>query len=171
MLGYQSFFNNKRLIEKNFRTVSFAKKRNENIAQEMLASDAVVLHIRRGDIIAVNRADLNYGYSKTLADVYALNSPTKKKLFVFSDDISFVKEHPKQYGIDIFGEDVVYVTGNNYYASLDDFMLMMLGKVIITGGSGFSLFAALCSQRVDCVYTRADLLPDMNGCWERRKEA
>jgi len=135
----------------NFPTITDEK--NLEIEKKMLSTDAIILHVRRGDFVYVSRQeDVSY-FRKYIERAFSIQEYTKKHLFVFSDDINWIRENAEKMLINLFGENVTYVNHNHHYDSFRDMQLMSYGKVIIPSGtSGFSNLAALVSKRVEYIF-------------------
>lgn len=115
-------------------------KRNLELKSLMTSTNSVSIHVRRGDyqntikwrMALGDICDKDY-YERAIQKAKELvNEP---RFFVFSDDISWVKEN-----LEI--EDPLYVDWNNGSNSFRDMELMMCCKVNIIANSTFSLCAA-----------------------------
>jgi len=147
---------------------------NQNIktAERMRRQDAISIHIRRGDHITTGLSPYATGcdfYKPAIELVWANDEFKKyenKHLYVFSDDIKYVKQHYIEYGFDIVGSEITYVNWNHHYNSMYDMYLLSLSKVIIRSVGGFSHTAALISRNVEYViYT----YPNFCGIeWKRQ---
>jgi len=156
----------------NFPPIEEKDNENREMEQKMLSSDACVLHIRRGDYVRAKWAKNIAYYKKYIEGAFAIEEYTNKHLFVFSDDIDWVRENANALAINLFGDEVTYMNNNHHYSSFRDMQLMTYGKVIILGGrSGFSNTAAMASKRVEYIfghtlapkgklYTKRKILPD-----------
>lgn len=116
-------------------------ERNLAYLDQILCSDSVSIHIRRGDYITLNVAwtpehylFLVKKFIETLSDQW--------HLFVFSDDISWCKEHAEEMGFQQFKE-VTYVEGNTHGENYRDLQLMTMCKAMIMSNSAFCYLAAL----------------------------
>ncbi|MDP4239384.1 MAG: alpha-1,2-fucosyltransferase [Bacteroidota bacterium] len=114
-------------------------EQNKKIADEIMACNAVSIHIRRGDYIKKRRFEsvgsvcsLNY---YQLGINYIQSKTKQPRFFVFSDDINWAKENLKinnAYFVDVN-------TGKN---SFKDMQLMSLCKHNIIANSSFSWWGA-----------------------------
>lgn len=110
-------------------------------------SDSICVHIRRGDYIKpgsayVDLSSTNYYQS---AIELARKKYPKGKLFFFSDDLSFAKDH--------FGDaSSVYVDCNRGVNSYLDIKLMSLGKVNIMANSTFSYWGAYMGHEYKTIF-------------------
>ena len=115
------------------------KLTSEYLAYEkmIIASDAICVHVRRGDYVNPGSAyeDLaSTDYYKKAISMAKQKYP-EGKLFFFSDDLDFTKEH--------FGDgDSVFVDCNKGKNSYLDIKLMSLAKVNIMANSTFSYWGA-----------------------------
>ena len=124
--------------------------KNKIIEESMLNSDAIVIHVRRGDFVNWGWEADNEFYVEAISMLLKIPDYTNKKYFVFSDDIPWVKAHGDEMGLDLVGNDeIIYVDHNKNETSYLDMYLMSLGKVIIGSGSGFVRMAALYSKRCE----------------------
>ena len=129
-------------------------KENIDIQNEMLACDAVVVHVRRGDYFKffMDRGKrLNFApYIEAIKKLLAIPDYPNKKYFVFSDDIQWCKDNISSLGLDLVGDsEIRFIEGNKYDESFRDMQLMSCGKIMIGGSSGFFNFAALYSYRCE----------------------
>jgi len=141
------------------------------IETKMLETDAVVVHIRRGDRVALGIADGDAYYRDFMLRTAGLEHLPNKHWFVFSDDLDYCRSHREELGLDLAGERITFVEGNHHYASIDDFHLMALGKVVVCGKSGFSASAAMISTRVEHIFGTGYSLTPGGDAWSRTEPA
>ena len=122
-------------------------ERNQQIADEITQSNAVSLHVRRGDYVqntntfATHGAcSLDYYRAAILRIAERVEQP---KFFIFSDDITWVKGNMK---IDF---PCQYVDHNCGGESYNDMRLMSLCKHNIIANSSFSWWGAWLNPRAD----------------------
>ncbi len=137
----------------------FTDRMNMKIEQAMLSSDAVVIHVRRGDYIAsimgndkVNDASFaDYSFfSEAIKKLLKIDDYPNKKYFVFSDDIPWCKENVSKLGLTLVDEkDIYYIDHNKGVDSYRDMQLMMKGKIMLISHSGFARTAVLLSDRCE----------------------
>ena len=120
-------------------------KKNEDIKKLMQARNSISVHVRRGDYQSVPKWRLNLGdicdvdyYNKSLEYVYSVAKDPL--IFVFSDDIKWVKDN-----LNISSESI-YVDWNHGSESYRDLQLMTYCKYNICANSTFSLLAAWLNQ-------------------------
>lgn len=123
---------------------------NFEISQKMLQSDSISIHVRRGDFVALGRAnDLNF-CRDSIEKILTIGEYSNKKWFIFSDDIPFCKSHTSELGLNLIKNDeIIFIDHNKYENSFRDMQLMTYSKVIIAGNSGFSRLAAIYSERCE----------------------
>jgi hypothetical protein len=144
----EEYFKN---IEDNIRLnfefkIPFDKK-NQKLSEVIQSVDSISLHIRRGDYLNSNSANLIHGTCSM--DYYhnAINYLKRKLdapvLFVFSDDIAWVK---KNLGTDL---KAYYVSHNIAKNSYRDMQLMSLCNHNIIANSTFSWWGAWLNKNRD----------------------
>jgi hypothetical protein len=113
---------------------------SELIANQIARSNAVSLHIRRGDYISdaktssiMNVCDVSY-YERAVS--YVANKVASPVFYVFSDDIDWVKQHIS------LDYPCVYINHNRGEYSYIDMQLMSLCKHHIIANSSFSWWGA-----------------------------
>lgn len=129
---------------------------NRKIEREMLQSQSVAIHIRRGDMAVCGYFGNAYisghftQYFKSAIDaVELLDGCQTWKYFIFSDDITWCQAHEQELGIHKVRERVIYVTGNSGKGGFRDMQLMSEGKILVLSpGSTFSSCAFLLSRTV-----------------------
>lgn len=117
--------------------------RNEEFANLINASNAVCLHVRRGDYASSPKYS---GVHGTMAEAYYRGARaymhvriSDMRLFVFSDDIPWAREN---LGLPA---DTIYIEGNNETPH-EDLRLMSLCKHFIIANSTFSWWGAWLSR-------------------------
>ena len=132
------YFNEyKDVIKKEFTVKDKMLTRNKKYYNDIVDSESVCLHIRRGDYTKVTNhlvCTLDY-YKKAIK---LMNKKLKNpKYFVFSDDIEWVKKNLKI-------DNAVYIEGNN--PNYEELRLMYSRKNIIITNSSFSWWASYLSD-------------------------
>lgn len=126
-------------------------ERNQRLAEEMLACDAVVVHVRRGDYVTVGiLADTEF-YRESMDKLAAIPDYENKRFFVFSDDIPWCMNNTAELGFDKYfpDADITYVDHNKMSNDYMDLLMMTYGKVIIASNSGFARMAGWLSSRCE----------------------
>lgn len=110
----------------------------------ILNSNSVSLHIRRGDYVSNKNATASHGilsleyYDKAMAHLNGIYKDLK--VFIFSDDINWVKDNLK------LTNECVYVDFNTGENSVFDMYLMSQCKHNIIANSSFSWWGAWLNQ-------------------------
>lgn len=133
------------LIRKDFDFKPEMSDENKKIAEAIANSNSISLHIRRGDYVQKKRyqetystCSLNY-YKNAVVELtknLVTNHESPITIFVFSDDIDWVKQNLK---LDYPMEFVSHNTGEN---SFEDMRLMSLCKHNVIANSSFSWWGA-----------------------------
>lgn len=121
-------------------------EKNISVLDEILNSDSVSVHIRRGDYLKsdtfINLSESDY-YQKSIEHVSSnLQQP---KYFVFSDDINWCKERFEELNI----SNVVFVDHNSGDKAFWDIYLMSKCKANILANSTFSWWGGWLNQNED----------------------
>lgn len=151
-----------RSVEKYLSFPKFDDKVNAEYERMMLSSDAVVIHIRRGDYVQFSMGgmdkasddsyiDYNF-FVEAITKLQAIDEYQNKQYFVFSDDVFWVQDHKNLIGLDRVGNAPVYYINHNVYNNTyKDMQLMMNGKIMILSQSGFATNAAFLNSRCECL--------------------
>lgn len=131
-----------------FRFPEILDERNLQYKKEIETSDSVSIHIRRGDYVTLGRALDSDCYKRWIAEFLA-TYPGNWKVFVFSDDIPWCKEHEEELGLDSFSQ-VAFVEGNIQGQNYRDLQLMSMCKGMIMSNSAFCFLAALLNTQKKC---------------------
>ena len=127
---------------------SFNKPLNEEnnkIAQSIINSRSVSIHIRGGDFLLKrnqkHQVDLKKYYSDAIKTV--LKNHTNPKFFIFSDDFDWVSKN------NLIESNYVFVRINQEKNSFLDMQLMSLCDVNIIANSSFSWWSAWLNNKMD----------------------
>ena len=145
---YHGYWINKHWFEKyrdiflkEFSFPEIIDERNLYYLEQITNSPSVSIHIRRGDYV-------NLGWALP-PEVYLLNIEifisqytANWHLFVFSDDITWCKEHAKSMGFSLF-QEITFVEGNIRGENYRDLQLMTRCKGMMMSNSAFCFLAAL----------------------------
>lgn len=133
------------LIRNEFKIRISPNSVNLAISEDINANlNAVSLHIRRGDYLHDPNANKIHGvlnfnyYHKAIG--YLESRLEFLKVYVFSDDIEWVRENL------VLGHPVIYVNVNNPDTNYEDLRLMSLCKHNIIANSSFSWWGAWLNQ-------------------------
>lgn len=139
LIGYwqseKYFIQHAKQIHKDFAFPSLDPE-NESIAQMILSTNSVSIHVRMGDYVNHplhgNICTLEY-YQQAISIIkQKINNPM---FFIFSNDIEWCKQN-----LNI--DNGIYITGNNGVDSYKDMQLMSLCKHNIIANSSFSWWGA-----------------------------
>lgn len=152
---YDGYWQDKTIYESfgqswlKFRNIDTLSKKNKDMADHILATQSVAIHIRRNDYLKAKSL-----YGDTQLDYYQKAIDYSKKhldnpvFYFFSDDINWVRENlgdkDKDYYID-------WNTGKDSYL---DMYLMSLSKANIIANSTFSYWAAYNRNKTFVIYPR-----------------
>lgn len=125
---------------KDFELTIPLNKENKDILEKIQNTESISVHFRRGDYTKKRVAD-KYGscsvdYYKNAVNLIAEKSEKKPTLFIFSDDINWVKDNVK------FDFDTVYVDVNTGKTGYFDLELMKNCKHNVIANSSFSWWGA-----------------------------
>lgn len=129
---------------KDFELNVTLNKANKEMLEKIKSSEAVAVHFRRGDYTKKRVAD-KYGscsveYCKNALRYIFEKTNKDLKIFVFSDDINWVKENVK------FDFETVYVDINSGKQGYFDLELMKNCKHNVIANSSFSWWGAWLNQ-------------------------
>lgn len=143
----EGFFQSERYFENikdklcaDFHFKKELQGKNLELAEKIDASNSISLHIRRGDYVKKKRYQNLYAtcstdyYKKGVEEI--CKSFPNPKLFIFSDDIEWVKENLN------LPYESIYVNHNTGDDSWKDMQLMSLCKHNIIANSSFSWWGA-----------------------------
>lgn len=126
--------------------------KNLQYLSDIKNSEAVMLHVRRGDFLKYHRDAPALVYRESVN--YMKSKISNPHFFVFSDEIIWCKENKKELGLD--NVEVTYIEGNTRGNSYIDMQLMAYCKnMILITSSSFSYLAVLLNQNATvAVYNR-----------------
>ncbi len=129
---------------KDFTLKTPLNKKNQEILDKINSTESVSLHFRRGDYTKKNNQK-TYGtfteeYYQNAVKTIAEKTGKNLTLFVFSDDINWVKENVK------FDYETVYVDVNNDKQGYFDLELMKHCKHNVIANSSFSWWGAWLNE-------------------------
>ena len=141
----EKYFNDiKYIIRDEFTVISSPDTTNKNCARMIQSSDAVAIHIRRGDYISNKSATEFHGicsldyYYKAIDEI--LSKVKNPHFFVFSDDPEWTQENLKINAL------TTYVVHNSSDKNYEDLRLMSLCNHFIIANSSFSWWGAWLSK-------------------------
>jgi hypothetical protein len=140
------FLNIRPLLLKDFTLRNPLAEKNKEVAQQIVASNSIGIHIRRLDYVKNKKTRWYHGelpkdyYEEALSRI--ISQTKNPKLFIFSDDIEWAREHMH------FPYETSYI-GWNLQLPHEDMHLMSLCKHNITANSSFSWWGAWLNQNPD----------------------
>lgn len=131
---------------------------NKKLVEEMMCSQSVALHVRRGDFLKESKLFGNIAtpkyYAKAIA--YIKDHVDSPVFYVFSDDIAWCREN-------IRDEYVCFVDWNSGADSWKDMMLMSKCKHNINANSTFSWWGAWLNDNPDKIVVVPDRFMNRAG--------
>jgi hypothetical protein len=130
----------------DFRFAPITDAGNKEMLTKIATTNAVSIHVRRGDYMkprfrAIFGDICTVDYYREAIE-YIRQKVARPVFFIFSDDLSWVKEHLPL-------PDAIYVTGNTGLTSFRDLQLMSRCKHQIIANSTFSWWGAWLNQTPD----------------------
>jgi len=141
------FIDAEQIIRSDFRMKTEPQGKNANVLAEIRSCESVSIHFRRGDYVtnlqnAARHGILPLGYYQDALDILRrqIHQP---HLFVFSDDLQWVKKNLKT---DL---PLLFVEGNGPDKSAEDLRLMSACRHHIIANSSFSWWGAWLGSNAD----------------------
>lgn len=130
-----------------FNLIETWNEQDRSVIQEMQSYNSIMVHIRRGDYITKYS---HIFYNIPLSEYYDKIKNIQKhygnlKIFIFSDDIQWVKENFQ------FDLPIRFINHNNGLKDYKDIVLMSFCKFFILANSSFSETASWLSNTIDKV--------------------
>lgn len=139
------------LIRKEFKVAAPVEEINKPLLQEIINTNSVCVHIRRGDYFSVeqfkNHAVCTIEYYQAAFEKMKTLTPDGT-FFVFSDDIAWVKDNVP------FSSPVCYIENKN--PAYEELRLMYSCKHFIISNSSFSWWAQYLSDNEDKIVIAPD---------------
>jgi hypothetical protein len=134
------FGENKDIIRNNFNFRNNLDDKNKEMVEKIINTNAVSIHVRRGDYVSNPEASKLHGGITTLdyykKSIEAINAKVENPVFfVFSDDINWVKQNMSI-------TNSYYIDWNKGKDSYKDMQLMSYCKHNIIANSSFSWWGA-----------------------------
>ena len=131
---------------KEFAFPPIMDAKNREYEKEILSTDSVAVHIRRGDYVRIGWASKNEYYLEKTKKVLSFHP--EAVFFIFSDDLPWCRENIHELGFDL-PKRTVFVEGNIAGRNYIDVQLMSLCKGMIFSKSAFCSLAALLSTQME----------------------
>ncbi len=153
---YHGYWINKwwfrRFEEVFLRELTFPKiedEKNAEYAKNILATDSLAIHVRRGDYVTLGLALQAEQYRSWIAQFLDCFEGDWEG-YVFSDDIAWCRKNAETLGLTQLRR-VTYVEGNVRGENYRDMQLMSLCRGMILSNSAFCYLAAQLSRRKLCL--------------------
>ncbi len=134
-------------LQKDFQLTKSLNEANKKILEKIKNTNSVSIHFRRGDFlksrVAAHFGNLGEQYYHDAVEYIAGNTTDPITLFVFSDDVNWVRENVK------FGHETVYVDVNSGKQGYFDLELMKNCKHNIIANSSFSWWGGWLNENPD----------------------
>ena len=125
-------------------------EKNKKYAQMILNTHSVAVHIRRGDYVKLGWASDASSYLEKVKELLTHYPDTT--FFIFSDDISWCREHQNALGFTLPAQ-TIYIEGNDKGANYIDLHLMSLCNIMLIGRSAFGYLGMLLNKRLEeCIF-------------------
>lgn len=138
------FYNVRSKLLEDFTIKKNLSKQNQLMLEKIKSVNSVSVHFRRGDYTKSRVAKIfgfcSDNYYKKAIDIIAKNTKEPLTLFVFSDDINWVKNNIK------FDYDTVFVDINSGKKGVFDLELMKNCKHNVIANSSFSWWGAWLNE-------------------------
>jgi hypothetical protein len=134
------------IIRKEFTVTTAPSPDNIKIANKIRSTEAICIHVRRGDYVSDPKANQLIGlcpldyYYKSID--YILSKVDKPHFFIFSDDPDWTQQHIK------IDAPITYVCNNSSDKNYEDLRLMRYCRHFIIANSSFSWWGAWLSPNV-----------------------
>jgi len=165
IISYLDFpkYREKKIMERifTFDNLPVSNIKNEQIMKQCMSTDAIAIHVRRGDQIWWYKKRgtptdwmTQVKYKKALKKVYKswkFRKYKDKHLFIFSDDMEYVRKNVDELGITLAGDCVTYVDWNYHLDDINDARIISSCKIIIKSVGQFAHVAGMISRRVECI--------------------
>lgn len=141
----QWFITYRNIFLQDFHFPVITDPKNLNYQRQILQTDSLSVHVRRGDYVTLGMAPSPDVYL-SCSERFLAEFPGHWHLFVFSDDIPWCMEHYKELGFHLF-ENIIYIEENTNGENYRDLQLMSMCKAMILSNSAFCYLAALLNTR------------------------
>ncbi len=135
------------VIRKDFVFKETLSTANQSFSNQIIQTNAISLHVRRGDYVTSSSANKMHGvcsleyYQQAVNEI--LNRVTDPFFYIFSDDPTWVKQNLR------LRAEHTYIDHNRDDESYNDMRLMSICKHHIIANSSFSWWGAWLNSRKD----------------------
>lgn len=130
-------------VRESFTFPELTEPENLAILPAIQQSEAVAIHVRRGDMLNANLYCYRNGYFKR-ALKYIKKNVERPEFFIFCDPdtTQWAKQHAKRLGLDLTTDTIHFVDWNKGESSFRDMQLMSLCKHAVITNSSFGWWGA-----------------------------
>ncbi len=130
-------------VRESFTFPEITELENLAILPAIQQSEAVAIHVRRGDMLNANLYCYRNGYFKR-ALKYIKKNVERPEFFIFCDPdtTQWAKQHAKRLGLDLTTDTIHFVDWNKGESSFRDMQLMSLCKHAVITNSSFGWWGA-----------------------------
>lgn len=130
-------------VRESFTFPEITEPENLAIVPAIQQSEAVAIHVRRGDMLNANLYCYRNGYFKR-ALKYIKKNVERPEFFIFCDPdtTQWAKQHAKRLGLDLTTDTIHFVDWNKGESSFRDMQLMSLCKHAVITNSSFGWWGA-----------------------------
>lgn len=151
------------ILSKELVFPAITDDQNLAYANQILSTDSVAVHIRRGDYVTIGIIIDNSYYLDSTRLI--LERHPDAVFFIFSDDIEWCKANCRELGFHL-PKRTIYVEGNIAGKNYIDVHLMSLCSGMITSRSAFCRLSWVLSQRLKYICTEPDGYVDLPFAYE-----
>lgn len=136
---------------------------NQALKNDMINSNSVSIHVRRGDYVKEGLAIISKDYYKNAVNIIRERLLNQElDYYIFSDDKDFVKSY-----FDFLpAKNVHFVEGNSGKDSFVDMQLMSCCKHNIIANSTFSYWGAMLNSNLDKICIKPFMQTNERESWE-----
>ena len=130
-------------VRESFTFPEITEPENLAILPAIQQSEAVAIHVRRGDMLNANLYCYRNGYFKR-ALKYIKKNVERPEFFIFCDPdtTQWAKQHAKRLGLDLTTDTIHFVDWNKGESSFRDMQLMSMCKHAVITNSSFGWWGA-----------------------------
>ena len=130
-------------VRESFTFPEITEPENLAIVPAIQQSEAVAIHVRRGDMLNANLYCYRNGYFKR-ALKYIKKNVERPEFFIFCDPdtTQWAKQHAKRLGLDLTTDTIHFVDWNKGESSFRDMQLMSMCKHAVITNSSFGWWGA-----------------------------
>lgn len=134
---------------KEFQFPEITDEKNRAYLEQITTSPSLAIHIRRGDYTTLGLA-FSPEVCRQFVDTFCARYGKDWRLFVFSDDIPWCREHAIEMNFHQF-PDYTFIEGNLHGENYRDMQLMSHCRALILSNSSFCYLAALLNPHKEAI--------------------